>query len=113
MARDPVQRRVQELKQYTQQLQNVHPNVLSKALKRGILYKDNNLAVINKPYGLLVHGGPGVKSCITITLPILAKMLYGNKAELLHLCHLLDKKTTGVDGVGTEQGDGLPSPRLV
>ncbi|XP_043851267.1 mitochondrial RNA pseudouridine synthase RPUSD4 [Dromiciops gliroides] len=94
--RDPVQRRVQELKQYTKQLQNVHPNVLSKALKRGILHEDKNLVVINKPYGLPVHGGPGVKTCITDILPILAKMLYGHKAEPLHLCHRLDKETTGV-----------------
>ncbi|XP_027690945.1 mitochondrial RNA pseudouridine synthase RPUSD4 [Vombatus ursinus] len=93
---DPVQRRVQELKRYTQQLQNVHPNVLSKALKRGILHQDKNLVVINKPYGLPVHGGPGVKSCISDILPVLAKMLYGNKAEPLHLCHRLDKETTGV-----------------
>ncbi|KAM9039692.1 mitochondrial RNA pseudouridine synthase RPUSD4 [Sarcophilus harrisii] len=94
--KDPIQRRIQELKRYTKQLQNVHPNVLSKALKRGILYQDKNIVVINKPYGLPVHGGPGVKSCITDILPILAKMLYGNKAEPLHLCHRLDKETTGV-----------------
>ncbi|XP_072467634.1 pseudouridylate synthase RPUSD4, mitochondrial isoform X2 [Notamacropus eugenii] len=102
--RDPVQRRVQELKRYTQQLQNVHPNVLSKALKRGILYQDNNLVVINKPYGLPVHGGPGVKSCITDILPILAKMLYGHKAEPLHLCHRLDKETTGVMVLARDKG---------
>ncbi|XP_001372198.1 pseudouridylate synthase RPUSD4, mitochondrial isoform X1 [Monodelphis domestica] len=94
--RDPVQRRVHELIRYTKQLQNVHPNVLSKALKRGILHQDKDLIVINKPYGLPVHGGPGVKSCITDILPILAKMLFGHKAEPLHLCHRLDKETTGV-----------------
>ncbi|XP_074072479.1 pseudouridylate synthase RPUSD4, mitochondrial [Macrotis lagotis] len=94
--KNPVQRRVQELKRYTKQLQNVHPNVLSKALKRGILHQDKNIVVINKPYGLPVHGGPEVKSCITDILPVLAKMLYGHKAEPLHLCHRLDKETTGV-----------------
>ncbi|XP_032140750.1 mitochondrial RNA pseudouridine synthase RPUSD4 [Sapajus apella] len=93
---NPVQRRVQELVRYTQQLQRVHPNVLAKALTRGILHQDKNLVVINKPYGLPVHGGPGVQLCISDVLPILAKMLHGHKAEPLHLCHRLDKETTGV-----------------
>ncbi|XP_016059922.1 PREDICTED: RNA pseudouridylate synthase domain-containing protein 4 [Miniopterus natalensis] len=93
---DPVQRRVQELVRFTQQLQRVHPNVLAKALSRGIVHQDKDLVVINKPYGLPVHGGPGVQLCISDVLPILAKMLYGHKAEPLHLCHRLDKETTGV-----------------
>ncbi|XP_055129663.1 pseudouridylate synthase RPUSD4, mitochondrial isoform X3 [Symphalangus syndactylus] len=91
-----VQRRVQEIVRFTRQLQQVHPNVLAKALTRGILHQDKNLVVINKPYGLPVHGGPGVQLCITDVLPILAKMLHGHKAEPLHLCHRLDKETTGV-----------------
>ncbi|XP_021098473.1 RNA pseudouridylate synthase domain-containing protein 4 isoform X2 [Heterocephalus glaber] len=92
----PVQRRVQELVRFTQQLQRVHPNVLAKALSRGILHQDKDLVVINKPYGLPVHGGPGVQLCISEVLPILAKMFHGHKAEPLHLCHRLDKETTGV-----------------
>lgn len=51
-----VQRRVQEFLRFTKQLQRVHPNVLAKALSRGILYQDKDLVVINKPYGLPVHG---------------------------------------------------------
>ncbi|XP_025212464.1 mitochondrial RNA pseudouridine synthase RPUSD4 isoform X2 [Theropithecus gelada] len=93
---NPVQRRVEEIVRFTRQLQRVHPNVLAKALTRGILHQDNNLVVINKPYGLPVHGGPGVQLCISDVLPILAKMLHGHKAEPLHLCHRLDKETTGV-----------------
>ncbi|XP_047549850.1 pseudouridylate synthase RPUSD4, mitochondrial isoform X1 [Lutra lutra] len=92
----PVQRRVQELVRFTKQLQRVHPNVLAKALNRGIVHQDKDLVVINKPYGLPVHGGPGVRLCISDVLPILAKMLHGHKAEPLHLCHRLDKETTGV-----------------
>ncbi|XP_012865150.1 PREDICTED: RNA pseudouridylate synthase domain-containing protein 4 [Dipodomys ordii] len=94
--KNPVQRRVQELVRFTQQLQRVHPNVLAKALTRGILYQDKDLVVINKPYGLPVHGGPGVQLCINEVLPIMGKMLHGHKAEPLHLCHRLDKETTGV-----------------
>ncbi|XP_015994603.2 mitochondrial RNA pseudouridine synthase RPUSD4 [Rousettus aegyptiacus] len=93
---NPVQRRVQELLRFTQQLQRVHPNVLAKALSRGIVHQDKDLVVINKPYGLPVHGGPGVQLCISDVLPILAKILNGHKAEPLHLCHRLDKETTGV-----------------
>ncbi|GAB1294022.1 Mitochondrial RNA pseudouridine synthase Rpusd4 [Apodemus speciosus] len=93
---NPVQRRVRELVRFTQQLQRVHPNVLAKELSRRILHQDNDLVVINKPYGLPVHGGPGVQLCISDVLPILAKMLHGHKAEPLHLCHRLDKETTGV-----------------
>nr|XP_019566087.1 PREDICTED: RNA pseudouridylate synthase domain-containing protein 4 [Rhinolophus sinicus] len=93
---NPVQQRVQELVRFTQQLQRVHPNVLAKALSRGIVHQDSDLVVINKPYGVPVHGGPGVQLCISDVLPILAKMLHGHKAEPLHLCHRLDKETTGV-----------------
>ncbi|XP_036311444.1 mitochondrial RNA pseudouridine synthase RPUSD4 [Pipistrellus kuhlii] len=94
--KNPVQRRVHELVRFTQQLQRVHPNVLAKALSRGIVHQDKDLVVINKPYGIPVHGGPGVKLCISDVLPILAKVLHGHKAEPLHLCHRLDKETTGV-----------------
>ncbi|XP_006891641.1 PREDICTED: RNA pseudouridylate synthase domain-containing protein 4-like [Elephantulus edwardii] len=93
---NPVQRRVSELVRFTRQLQQVHPNVLAKALRRGILHQDKDLVIVNKPYGVPVHGGPGVQLCISDVLPILAKMLHGQKAEPLHLCHRLDKETTGV-----------------
>ena len=47
---------------FTKQLQRVHPNVLAKALKRGIVHQDQDLVVINKPYGVPVHGkDPGAK----------------------------------------------------
>ncbi|XP_066895398.1 pseudouridylate synthase RPUSD4, mitochondrial isoform X3 [Kogia breviceps] len=93
---NPVQRRVQELLRFTEQLQRVHPNVLAKALSRGLVHQDEDLVVINKPYGLPVHGGPGVRLCISDVLPVLGKLLRGHKAEPLHLCHRLDKETTGV-----------------
>lgn len=56
MPTNPVQRRVRELVRFTEQLQRVHPNVLAKALSRGIVHQDKDLLVINKPYGLPVHG---------------------------------------------------------
>ena len=47
---------MRELVRFTEQLQRVHPNVLAKALSRGIVHQDKELVVINKPYGLPVHG---------------------------------------------------------
>lgn len=92
----PLQQRVQELVRNTQQLQKVHPNVLAKALTRGIVYQDDDMVVIDKPYGVPVHGGPGVKTSLSDVLPVLAKMLFGLRADPLRLCHRLDKETTGV-----------------
>lgn len=50
------QRRVMELKRFSQQLQNVHPNVLAKHLHKSVLYQDKDVVVINKPYGVPVQG---------------------------------------------------------
>ncbi|NWR79228.1 RUSD4 synthase, partial [Centropus unirufus] len=93
---DPARRQVQKLAMLSRRLQHVHPNVLAKMLKQGTVYQNEEIVVINKPYGLPVHGGPGVKNCIADVLPVLAKMLENMKAEPLHLCHRLDKETTGV-----------------
>ncbi|KFQ29327.1 RNA pseudouridylate synthase domain-containing protein 4, partial [Merops nubicus] len=94
--KDPAQRRIRELTTLSKQLQKVHPNVLAKILKQETFYQNEEIVAINKPYGLPVHGGPGVKNCIADVLPILAKMLENMRAEPLHLCHRLDKETTGV-----------------
>ncbi|XP_048824299.1 pseudouridylate synthase RPUSD4, mitochondrial [Lagopus muta] len=92
VAAEPARRRARQLAA----LQRVHHNVLAKALRQRAVYQDEELVVLNKPYGLPVHGGPGVKNCIADVLPILAKMLINMKAEPLHLCHRLDKETTGL-----------------
>lgn len=91
------QRRVTELKRFSQQLQNVHPNVLAKHLHRGVLYQDKDVVVINKPYGVPVRDDSGVTS-ISSVLPILSKMMDGMKirsnSQLLP-CLGLEKETTG------------------
>lgn len=51
----PLQNRVNELKQFSQQLQSIHPSVLAKALYRSMLYEDQNIIAINKPYGVPLH----------------------------------------------------------
>ncbi|KAJ3602251.1 hypothetical protein NHX12_030010 [Muraenolepis orangiensis] len=91
----PQEKRLSELKQFTQQLQNVHPNVLAKHLHKTILFQNKDVIVINKPYGIPIgdHGGG---TCISSVLPILVKMMDGAKShsELLP-CLGLEKEVTG------------------
>lgn len=92
-----LQQRVTELRRLTQQLQNVHPNVLAKHLHRGVLYQDKNVVVINKPYGLTVRDDSTANS-ISSVLPVLSKMMNGmkvNSESLLLPCLGLEKEVTG------------------
>ncbi|KAM4741355.1 pseudouridylate synthase RPUSD4, mitochondrial [Anableps anableps] len=92
-----LQQRVTELKRFSTQLQNVHPNVLAKHLHRTVLYQDKDVVIINKPYGVPVREDSGVTS-ITSVLPVLSKMLDGPKmktnSELLP-CLSLEKDSSG------------------
>lgn len=93
----PLQRRVLQLKQLSQQLQNVHPNVLAKALHKSIIFKNQDLIAINKPYGVPLHDTADATTSIKQVLPVLAKMLHGMRTETrLHICHSLDKDTSGI-----------------
>ncbi|KAI4890164.1 hypothetical protein NFI96_033010, partial [Prochilodus magdalenae] len=93
----PVQRRVSELKQFTQQLQSVHPNVFAKALFRSIIYQDQHLIAINKPYGVPVYNAGGIRNSIAESLPVLAQIISSmQRGAPLHLCYTLEKDTTGV-----------------
>lgn len=92
-----LQQRVIELRRLTQQLQNVHPNVLAKHLHKGVLYQDKNVVVINKPYGLTVHDD-STNNSISSVLPVLSKMMDGMKVKsesLLLPCLGLEKEVTG------------------
>lgn len=55
-----------------------------------ILYEDNNLLIINKPSGISVHGGSGVKLGLVEAL----RSMYP-KLEQLELVHRLDRDTSG------------------
>lgn len=92
-----LQQRVTELKRFTRQLQNVHPNVLAKHLHRGVLYQNKDVVVINKPYGLTVQDDSATNS-ISSVLPVLSKMMDGMKVKsesLLLPCLGLEKEVTG------------------
>lgn len=56
------QKRVQDLKRFSTQLQSVHPNVLAKHLHRSLLYQDDHVVVINKPYGVALRGTQCIRS---------------------------------------------------
>ncbi|XP_059393954.1 pseudouridylate synthase RPUSD4, mitochondrial [Carassius carassius] len=93
----PLQNRVNEFKQFSQQLQSVHPSVLVKALYRGMLYQDQNIIAINKPYGVPLYNVDGIRNSIVECLPLLAKITDGMQAGArLHICHSLEKENTGV-----------------
>lgn len=93
----PVQSRVNELKQFSQQLQSVHPSVLAKALYRSSLYEDQHIIAINKPYDVPLHNVNGIRNSIAECLPLLAKITDNMRpGSQLHLCHRLEKETTGV-----------------
>lgn len=92
----PLEKSVFELKQFSQQLQNVHPNVLASHLHKSVVFQNKDLVVINKPYGVPVQESSGAKNNITSVLPILAKIMYGVKGQpQLHTCMGLDKEVSG------------------
>ncbi|XP_041805452.1 mitochondrial RNA pseudouridine synthase rpusd4-like [Chelmon rostratus] len=91
------QKRVADLKRFSLQLQNVHPNVLAKHLHRSVLYQDKDVVVINKPYGVPVKDGSGVTS-ISSVLPVLSKIMAGMKIKSdsqLLTCLGLEKEISG------------------
>lgn len=82
------------LKDQVNDLSNLTTYEIANHLKSRILYNKNDLLVINKPYGLPSHGGPGINVSIGKTLSELAKKIH-HSGEI-HLIHRLDKETTGV-----------------
>ncbi|CAJ1052096.1 mitochondrial RNA pseudouridine synthase rpusd4 [Xyrichtys novacula] len=95
--KSPQQKRLNELKRFSQQLQKVHPNVLAKHLHKSLLYQDEDVVIINKPYGVPLREDPRVTS-ISSVLPILSKMMDGMKVKShsqLLPCLGLEKETSG------------------
>ena len=63
---------------------------LRAALERAILYEDEHLMVLNKPGGMAVHGGSGIRLGL---IEVLRQMRPGQTA--LSLVHRLDRETSG------------------
>jgi 23S rRNA pseudouridine955/2504/2580 synthase len=72
------------------------PPGLSKAdrdfIERAILYEDDDVVVLNKPFGIAVQGGTGTKRHIDGLLAGMADR-FGDRPRLVHR---LDRDTTGV-----------------
>lgn len=64
---------------------------LRLALKKAIVFEDDSLIAINKPSGLAVHGGTGLKLGL-----IEALRSDRDKHESLELVHRLDRETSGI-----------------
>lgn len=62
----------------------------AKQISDAILYEDNDLLVINKPAGLAVHGGSGIRLGIIESL-----RQQRPKEGYLELVHRLDRETSG------------------
>jgi len=60
-------------------------------IKKNIIFEDNFLLVLNKPYGIPVQGGNKVNFNIDLILPLLSK----NNIPL-RLVHRIDKNTSGI-----------------
>lgn len=77
---------------------------LSKVLRKQVIYADENLVILNKPYGIVAHDGDGVETSLRSCLPVLSKMIYGlNTTKPLLLCNRLDKGTTGITVCATNK----------
>tara|TARA_Y100000589_G_scaffold236516_1_gene223958 strand:- start:801 stop:1766 length:966 start_codon:yes stop_codon:yes gene_type:complete len=60
-------------------------------IKKNVIFEDNFLLVINKPYGIPVQGGNNVSFNIDLILPILCE----NNSSI-RLVHRIDKNTSGI-----------------
>ena len=60
-------------------------------IKKNVIFEDNFLLVINKPYGIPVQGGNNVNFNIDLILPILCE----NNSPI-RLVHRIDKNTSGI-----------------
>ncbi|MGC8504774.1 MAG: 23S rRNA pseudouridine(955/2504/2580) synthase RluC [Acidithiobacillus sp.] len=66
------------------------PDSLARSLEQAILYEDNYVLVLDKPSGLAVHGGSGLRWGAIEALRLLRPAAAG-----LELVHRLDRDTSG------------------
>lgn len=66
------------------------PRGLCETIKKSIIFEDNHLIVLDKPSGIAVHGGSGVKHGVIEIMRVIRPELEG-----LELVHRLDRQTSG------------------
>lgn len=64
-----------------------------QAIENMIIYEDQHLLVLNKPYGLAVQGGTGTKKHIDGMLEHMTERFGGERPRLVHR---IDRDTTGI-----------------
>ncbi|OGT74424.1 MAG: hypothetical protein A3H44_04190 [Gammaproteobacteria bacterium RIFCSPLOWO2_02_FULL_57_10] len=67
---------------------------LIRLLENSVLYEDENLVVINKPQGIAVHVGSGLRTGLIESMRWIINEA-GRGAEFLELAHRIDRDTTG------------------
>lgn len=77
-------------------LENEPEMTVLHILKNSVLYNENDIVALSKPYGLPSHHGAGHRHSLTKFLPDLAKYLSKVDSSELFTVHRLDKETTGV-----------------
>lgn len=70
---------------------NLHDNLLN-TIKNNIIFEDQNIIAINKPFDIAVQGGTNIKISISDILPSLSP----NSEEKPRIVHRLDKHTSGL-----------------
>uniref|UniRef100_A0A7S3D4J4 Pseudouridine synthase RsuA/RluA-like domain-containing protein n=1 Tax=Palpitomonas bilix TaxID=652834 RepID=A0A7S3D4J4_9EUKA len=73
-------------------------SALLKEFRNSILFEHEDFVVVNKPYGLAVQGGSGVRQHVDqllSQLEVISLDGVGSKKEKMKLVHRLDKDTTG------------------
>jgi 23S rRNA pseudouridine1911/1915/1917 synthase len=79
--------------------------------ERLIVHLDDDLAVVEKPAGLVVHDAPSVKGQTLVVL--LGAVLGGGEAERPGIVHRLDKDTSGLMVVARNEKTHLALARMV
>ena len=65
------------------------PKNYADLIKKSKIFENENIIAINKPYGLSVQGGSGIKYCLEDFFKILSD-------KKLYIVHRIDKETSGV-----------------
>ena len=65
---------------------------MKKAILDSVIFKDENIIVLNKPAGMAVQGGTNIKDCVDDLAEFL-KFGYDQKPKLVHR---IDKETSGL-----------------
>ena len=67
---------------------------LIRLLENSVLFEDENLLAINKPQGIAVHGGSGLRTGLIESMRWILKES-GTGADFLELVHRIDRDTSG------------------